>query len=153
MDSRVFPQGRSSFHADWHSSDDACWSVRRCAATAGQADRDLNKASCPSPETAMQTGRIQQLNSDKGFGFIRPDANAPDVFFHRSVVQGPTFASLKIGQSVGYVLDASAERPRASSVELTSDADRQRPPVAECLRGFVTKLHREPAHGFISADS
>jgi CspA family cold shock protein len=106
----------------------------------------------------MLAGRIQQLNFDKGFGFIRPDGGAADVFFHHSVVVGRQFTSLKPGQQVQYVVDEAADRPRAARVELASTAAqrppaRSRPPAIECLRGFVTKLYHEPPHGFISADS
>ncbi|WPX99988.1 Cold shock domain-containing protein (plasmid) [Candidatus Megaera polyxenophila] len=30
----------------------------------------------------MQTGVISWFNKDKGFGFIKPDDNSKDIFFH-----------------------------------------------------------------------
>jgi CspA family cold shock protein len=68
----------------------------------------------------MLTGTIQLLRPDKGFGFIRPLENGPDVFFHRSSVEGE-FASLEQGQRVAYDLQEGGERPRAQRVR----ADRQ----------------------------
>ncbi len=119
----------------------------------------------------MYFGTILSISTDKGFGFIQPAPGGADVFFHCSAVDAE-FNSLTIGQTVQYVPDESAEKPRAKSVVVGKDAHRgnppaagaagppqnfraakPRPPVAEaCNFGFVTKMHRGKSEGYISAD-
>ena len=112
----------------------------------------------------MRVGKILSIATDKGFGFIQPaTGGGSDVFFHCSVVDA-TFDSLTIGQEVRYVLDESAEKPRAKSVETGTGAaphahrirrdthqSKPRPPRESYEFGFVTKLHRGKSQGFISS--
>ncbi|MFP6668319.1 MAG: cold shock domain-containing protein [Pirellulales bacterium] len=108
----------------------------------------------------MYFGTILSISTDKGFGFIQPAPGGADVFFHCSAVDAE-FNSLTIGQTVQYVPDELAEKPRAKSVIVGKEAGppgnfraaKPRPPVAEaCNFGFVTKLHRGKSEGYISAD-
>ncbi len=50
----------------------------------------------------MATGTIKRLARDRGFGFIRPDGESQDIFFHTSAVQGGGFDSLNEGQQVEF---------------------------------------------------
>ncbi len=50
----------------------------------------------------MATGQIQRMTRDRGFGFIRPDGESEDIFFHSSAVQGGAFDSLAEGQKVEF---------------------------------------------------
>ena len=82
----------------------------------------------PQWEIRMPVGQIVSLALERGFGFIRP-RKGNDVFFHLSVVNGPT-ESLSVGQEVEYAMDASAKRARAESVTVLGGGgvrnDRQR---------------------------
>ena len=52
----------------------------------------------------MAEGTIKSLRDTQGFGFIGrdDDGRGRDVFFHRSVVEGAGFDSLREGQRVEY---------------------------------------------------
>lgn len=60
-------------------------------------------------------GTIKNLVCERGYGFIAaPDA---DYFFHRSaVIDGPRFDELHVGQTVDFVPDPLALKPRAYQV-------------------------------------
>jgi len=60
----------------------------------------------------MATGQIKRLARDRGFGFIRPDGETEDVFFHTSAVQGGIFDSLEEGQMVQFEKGADERDPR-----------------------------------------
>lgn len=63
----------------------------------------------------MLRGKIQSINADKGFGFIKPSAGGADLFFHCSAVDAE-FTALTPELPVEYELDSSAEKPRAKKV-------------------------------------
>jgi CspA family cold shock protein len=65
--------------------------------------------SCPKG-TNMQTGTVKWFNSQKGFGFIQPDAGGADVFVHISAVERAGLSSLSDGQKVSF----DVERDRRS---------------------------------------
>lgn len=50
----------------------------------------------------MAIGTVKWFNSQKGFGFIQPDAGGPDVFVHISAVERAGMYSLNEGQKVSY---------------------------------------------------
>jgi CspA family cold shock protein len=50
----------------------------------------------------MATGQIKRLVRDRGFGFIRPDGESQDIFFHTTAVQGMSFDELSEGQNVEF---------------------------------------------------
>jgi CspA family cold shock protein len=60
----------------------------------------------------MATGEIKRLAQDRGFGFIRPDGESDDIFFHTSAVQGGGFESLREGQRVEFEKGADDRDPR-----------------------------------------
>lgn len=53
----------------------------------------------------MATGTVKWFNSDKGYGFIAPDAGGGDVFVHISAVQRAGLQSLSDGQKVSYEME------------------------------------------------
>jgi len=50
----------------------------------------------------MAIGTVKWFNSQKGFGFIQPDAGGPDVFVHISAVERAGLYSLNEGQKISY---------------------------------------------------
>ena len=66
-------------------------------------------------------GQIKRLAKDRGFGFIRPDGESEDIFFHTSAVLDGSFDSLNEGQTVEFDKgkdDRDPRRSRATNVRL-----------------------------------
>jgi CspA family cold shock protein len=64
----------------------------------------------------IATGTVKWFNADKGFGFIQPDNDGPDVFVHYSAIQGAGFKELREGDRVEYdVTQGAKDRRRSSS--------------------------------------
>ena len=61
------------------------------------------------------TGTIKRL-TDKGFGFITPEGQDKDLFFHSSALVGVTFTELKVGDAVSFETEESEKGPRAKNV-------------------------------------
>jgi cold shock protein len=64
----------------------------------------------------MQTGTVKFFNSDKGFGFITPDAGGKDVFVHANDLGG---AILNEGTKVEFEVVQGKKGPQASNVKVT----------------------------------
>ena len=60
-------------------------------------------------------GTIKRLN-EKGFGFIAPDGQDKDVFFHQSALVDVTFDQLKVEDRVSFDQEDSEKGPRAANV-------------------------------------
>ena len=70
----------------------------------------------------MTQGTIKTIRDDRGFGFIAPDGGAPDLFFHSSAVEDPTFDDLRECQWGEYQRGqepCNPSRSRAEHVRLT----------------------------------
>ena len=50
----------------------------------------------------MALGTVKWFNSQKGYGFIQPQAGGQDVFVHISAVERAGLSSLNEGQQVEY---------------------------------------------------
>jgi cold shock protein len=61
------------------------------------------------------TGTIKRL-TDKGFGFITPEGQDKDLFFHSSALVGVTFDELRVGDKVSFDTEESDKGPRAAKV-------------------------------------
>jgi len=66
-------------------------------------------------EKAMN-GVIKTL-TDKGFGFITPDGESKDLFFHSSALVDITYDELEIGDKVSFETEESPKGLRAANVQ------------------------------------
>lgn len=60
-------------------------------------------------------GTIKRL-TDKGFGFIAPEGQEKDVFFHSSALADMVFDELREGDAVSFEVEDSEKGPRAVNV-------------------------------------
>jgi len=65
-------------------------------------------------------GTIKKLNTEKGFGFITPEGESKDVFFHRNDLVDVEFDNLNEGDKVTFEKEDSEKGPKAVSVTLVS---------------------------------
>ncbi|MDH2425705.1 cold-shock protein [Sphaerisporangium sp. TRM90804] len=64
----------------------------------------------------MAQGTVKWFNAEKGYGFIAPDGDAPDVFVHFSEIVGSGYRSLEDGQRVEFEVTQGQKGPQASQV-------------------------------------
>ena len=64
----------------------------------------------------MDTGTVKWFSSEKGFGFITPDAGGTDLFVHHSEVKVSGYATLDEGQKVSYDIGEGQKGPCATNV-------------------------------------
>lgn len=62
------------------------------------------------------TGTIKRL-TDKGFGFIKSEGLAKDLFFHSNSLVGVTFDELKEGDAVSFETEESPKGLNATNVQ------------------------------------
>ena len=55
--------------------------------------------------------------TDRGFGFIAPEGQDKDVFFHSSSLVDVTFDELQVGDAVTFDTEQSDKGPRAVNVK------------------------------------
>ena len=66
----------------------------------------------------MNEGTVRFFDR-RGFGFIRPDSGAEDVFFHVSELPGiPGSRAIEVGTPVQYELGVSRGRPAARNISI-----------------------------------
>jgi cold shock protein len=66
----------------------------------------------------MAKGTVKWFNSEKGFGFITPEDNGPDVFVHFSEIQSGGYRSLDENQVVTYTVAQGPKGPQATQVSV-----------------------------------
>lgn len=85
----------------------------------------------------MPTGSVKWFNSQKGYGFIQPDAGGPDVFVHISAVERAGMNGLNEGQKVSFEVVADRRsaslRPTSSRPSSNHALNRHHPPATDVL--------------------
>lgn len=66
----------------------------------------------------MATGTVKWYNSQKGYGFIAPDAGGKDVFVHATALEAAGLRSLNDGQAVTYELTEDRGKTSATSLKI-----------------------------------
>ncbi|MCC3764267.1 cold-shock protein [Glycomyces sp. TRM65418] len=64
----------------------------------------------------MAQGTVKWFNSDKGFGFIAPDDNGPDIFVHFTAITGNGYRSLEENQRVEFEVEQGQKGPQAANL-------------------------------------
>ncbi|WP_136162670.1 cold-shock protein [Sphingomonas flavalba] len=65
----------------------------------------------------MPIGTVKFFNTEKGFGFIKPDDGGTDSFVHISAVERAGMTTLRQDQRVTYEIETD-QRGRSSAVNL-----------------------------------
>jgi CspA family cold shock protein len=65
----------------------------------------------------MATGTVKFFNTQKGFGFIKPDDGGKDVFVHITAVQAAGLRGLDEGQAVGFDVLMERGKPAAGNLK------------------------------------
>jgi CspA family cold shock protein len=68
------------------------------------------------------TGIVKFFNSERGYGFIKPDDGGPDVFVHITAVERAGLKSLTEGQRISYDVepDKKGKGPKAVDLVVTA---------------------------------
>jgi cold shock protein len=66
----------------------------------------------------MQVGTVKWFNSQKGFGFIQPDAGGTDVFVHVSAVERAGMSGLNEGQKISFDVEKDQRSGKMSAANL-----------------------------------
>lgn len=65
-------------------------------------------------------GTVKFFNTERGYGFIKPDGGGPDVFVHITAVEHAGLTSLNEGQPISYDVepDKKGKGPKAVNLVL-----------------------------------
>ena len=66
----------------------------------------------------MATGTVKFFNTDKGYGFIKPDDGDKDIFVHISAVQRSGLASLNENDRVEFETEADRHGKGPKAIDL-----------------------------------
>ena len=66
----------------------------------------------------MPVGTVKFFNTQKGFGFIAPDAGSSDVFVHVSAVEQAGMGALREGQRLSFDVVTDQRRGKTNAQNL-----------------------------------
>lgn len=68
-----------------------------------------------------QSGTVKFFNTEKGYGFIKPDDGGSDIFVHVSAVTRSGLATLSEGQQVTFEVepDRKGKGPKAINIAVS----------------------------------
>jgi CspA family cold shock protein len=64
----------------------------------------------------MAQGTVKWFNADKGFGFIAPDEDGPDIFVHFTAITGNGYRTLEENQRVEFEIEPGKKGPQAANL-------------------------------------
>ena len=67
--------------------------------------------------TRMAVGTVKFFNTQKGYGFIRPDDGSKDVFVHITAVERAGMRSLVEGQKISYEVVTERGKQTAGNLQ------------------------------------
>src|SRR5881227_1587725 len=93
------------------------WNVRPSCCAAGAGGGAIGKRSFPM----AQGGVVKFFNSERGYGFIKPDDGGRDVFVHITAVERAGMKSLNEGQRINFDVepDKKGKGPKAVNLVIT----------------------------------
>ncbi|ACB94312.1 cold-shock protein [Beijerinckia indica] len=68
-----------------------------------------------------QQGTVKFFNSDKGYGFIKPDDGGRDIFVHITAVERAGLQALNEGQRLSYEIEPDKKGKGPKAVDLKVD--------------------------------
>jgi CspA family cold shock protein len=66
----------------------------------------------------MAKGTVKWYNSQKGYGFIQPEAGGKDVFVHATALEAAGLRTLNDGQQVTFEMKEERGRTSATALKL-----------------------------------
>merc|ERR1712232_282165 len=87
-----------------------------------------------------KTGTVKWFNTVKGFGFINPDDDGPDVFVHQTEIKAEGFRSLADGEPVEYT-PTTDDQGRVKAIQVTG-------PGGENVQGAPFRPESSYASGY-----
>lgn len=66
-----------------------------------------------------ETGIVKFFNTDKGYGFIKPDSGEPDIFVHISAIKDSGLETLMENQKVSFETEPDRRGKGPKAVNLT----------------------------------
>jgi len=67
-------------------------------------------------ETRLAIGTVKWFNSQKGYGFIKPEDGGNDVFVHISAVERANMGTLDEGQKIKYEIARDRGKDAAANL-------------------------------------
>ena len=71
----------------------------------------------------MNTGKVKWFDSEKGYGFIKPDNGGDDMFVHISEVKKAGVNNLDNDQMVTYEIQTKLGKSSAINLKLVSESE------------------------------